>query len=85
MKRITITIAVVIVALLACKKEGSQKCYWSAIKNGQPIYAWHNNKPSTDQIKKVQDTCSCTITLDEHCYPCSMTVTDPGGNDVSCQ
>lgn len=85
MKRITITIAVVIITLLACKKETKQKCFWTANKGNLPIYSWQHNKPSNDQVQKVLDTCSCSVTLEEHCFPCSQDVTDWGGNDVSCQ
>lgn len=85
MKRITITIAIVILALIACKKETKQKCYWAAYSGSRLIDVWQHNKPSNDQIQKIKDTCSCSVNVEEHCFSCGQNVTDPGGNDVSCQ
>jgi hypothetical protein len=85
MKKNTITLVVLIAFAIACKKDSNkQKCYWSANSGSRVVNAWHN-KPSSDQVKKAQDSCSCQITVEEHCFPCNMTVTDPGGTDVECR
>lgn len=80
MKRIPITIAIVILALFACKKK-TEYCYWLGKSGTRLVYVWETNKPSTDQIQKVQDTCFCTLSLEHYCQPCK---TDAGGNDYDC-
>jgi hypothetical protein len=82
MKKFTITIAIITLAVIACKKK-SEYCYYEAMKGNSPIYIWEYNKPSSDQVQKVQDTCSCAVTIKETCLPCK-TRTDAGGNDIGC-
>jgi hypothetical protein len=85
MKKFTITIVITAIIIFACKKETKQKCYWAAYNGTHLIDAWQHSKPSNDQIQRIKDTCNCSINLEEHCFPCSENVTDPGGNDISCQ
>ena len=80
MKRITITIAFVAIAAFSCKKK-TKYCYWLGNSGTRLVYVWENSKPTADQIKKVTDTCSCTITLQEKCSSCK---TDGSGNDFDC-
>ena len=86
MKKITITLAIIIVAVIACKKEKNEgkKCVWNVIFNNQVAYEWLD-KPTADQVKKIEDSCSCTIKVNEACFNCNTTVTTAGGIDVKCK
>lgn len=70
----------------ACKKEKStgQKCVWNVILNNKVAYEWLD-KPTADQVKKIEDSCSCTIKVNEVCFNCNATVTTAGGIDVPCK
>jgi hypothetical protein len=83
MKKLTIAIAVVTLAAFACKKKSDKYCYYEAMKGTRSIYTWEYNKPSNDQVQKVQDTCYCTVTVKETCLPCKPR-TDANGNDIPC-
>jgi hypothetical protein len=84
MKSITIATAILFFTTIACKKEKGQKCYWDILLNNQARYNWLD-KPTSDQIKKIQDTCSCTVTVNETCVSCDINVTTQGGLDVPCR
>lgn len=86
MKKFTIAIAFLIVAV-ACKKEKRQGCYYEAVKDGAangtpPVFVWRRNRPSNDQVQRVQDSCICVVSIRETCLPCDAGYTDPGGFDV---
>jgi hypothetical protein len=86
MKKIIITIAVTVVAI-ACKKDKDQpgqKCVWNVIFNDKVAYEWLS-KPTADQVKKIEDSCACTITVNEVCFSCNTTVTTSTGIDVQCK
>lgn len=82
----TITIAIIAFAIVACKKndDSKHKCYWAANKGNLPIQTWLK-KPSDDQFKKVKDSCACIVTLEEYCYSCDLQVSTPGGEELICQ
>lgn len=87
MKSLTITLAVLFLTVSACKKdknESGQKCSWNVIINDRVAYEWLE-KPSLAQIKTIENSCSCTITVNEICFPCSASVTTAGGIDVPCR
>jgi hypothetical protein len=83
MKKITITIVVLIIAI-ACKKKSDTYCYYEAMKGGTTIHTWIVFRPSNDEIQKVQDTCRCVVTIKESCVPCTGVVTDQGGTAIAC-
>lgn len=85
MKLLTITLS--FLALFAsCKKEKheGQKCVWNVIINNQVAYEWLE-RPSVDQIKTIEASCSCTIKVNEVCFSCNASVTTSGGLDVPCK
>lgn len=86
MKHLTITLTFLALTAIACKKEkhAGQKCVWNVIFNDRSVYEWLD-KPSSDQIKKIEDSCSCTFTVNEVCFSCNTSVTTAGGIDVQCK
>jgi hypothetical protein len=84
MKRLIITIAVVIITVIACKKDKGRKCYWDIVINNQ-IKDSRIDKPAPDQLRKIEDTCSCVVSVKENCFSCDITVTTQGGFDVPCR
>jgi hypothetical protein len=87
MKSLTITLAVIFLTATACKKdknESGQKCSWNVILNNRVVYEWLD-KPSSTQVKKIEDSCSCVVTVNEVCFSCNASVTTAGGIDVPCR
>jgi hypothetical protein len=80
MKKITITAALLVFAVIACKKN-SEHCDWFGMKGSRLVYVWQNSEPSKEQIQKVQDTCFCILVLEKHCGRCK---TDSAGNVFDC-
>jgi hypothetical protein len=85
MKHLTITLSLLAI-FTACKKEKheGQKCVWNVIINNQVAYEWLE-KPSADQIKIIEASCSCTIKVNEVCFSCNATVTTASGVNVECK
>lgn len=83
MKRITITIAVVILTIIACKKKSGQYCWNQAIYNGTVVYEWDNNTPPSNKVQKYEDSCHCKTTTSVKCIPCEN-ATDINGNSFNC-
>jgi hypothetical protein len=84
MNKFIITIIFLSTSIFACKKKQDTYCYYEAMKGSNSIYVWVVYKPTNDQIKKVQDSCACTVTIKESCVPCNGTITDQGGTDIAC-
>jgi hypothetical protein len=84
MKKLNIILFAIILIAIACKKKKDQWCQYQAMNGPNPIYAWDVNRPSNDQIKKVEDTCKCTVSIMEICQPCTGQVTDAAGNPIAC-
>jgi len=84
MKYLTITLIFLVSTTFACKKKTDTYCYYEAMKGSASIYTWVVFKPTNDQIKKVQDSCTCTVTIKESCVSCNGRVTDASGNTIAC-
>lgn len=86
MKHLIITLIFFASSAIACKKEkqDGRKCVWNVIFNNQVAYEWLE-KPSSDQIQKIEDSCACTVKVNEVCFSCNTTVTTAGGIDVECK
>lgn len=82
MKKIAITIAIVTLTIIACKKKG-QYCWNEAEYPGVFIYKWDHNSAPSNAIKKFEDSCGCKLKTSVKCVPCETT-TDIHGNDIDC-
>jgi hypothetical protein len=83
---IILAIALMAFTAIACKKEktSGRKCVWNVILNNRVAYEWLE-KPSSDQVKQVEISCSCTVTVNEVCFSCNTSVTTASGIDVQCK
>lgn len=84
MKKIIITVAVIIIVSLACKKHKGQYCWNQAIYNNTVIYEWDANSSASNKVQKFEDSCHCKTTTTINCKPCDGTITDIHGNDINC-
>jgi hypothetical protein len=84
MKHLTITLIILALTAVACKKKTDTYCYYEAMNGSAPVYTWMVYRPTDDQIQKVQDSCRCTVSIKETCVPCNGTITDGSGNDIAC-
>jgi hypothetical protein len=84
MKKLIIAVAFLITATIACKKDKGRKCLWSANINNRAHYIWME-KPSSIEIKRIEDSCACSIAVNESCVSCDVNLTDQGGRDVPCR
>lgn len=77
------TLALATALTIACKKK-SQYCYYTGKEGNRVVYIWEYNRPSSSQIQQVQDTCFCTLSIQETCLPCKPR-TDSSGTDFGCE
>jgi hypothetical protein len=83
MKKLITPLVLVLILAFACKKK-SQYCYYLGKDGNRVVYAWEYNRPSNTQIQQVQDTCFCTLKIEETCLPCKPR-TDSSGTDLGCE
>lgn len=84
MKQLIITLMLLALTAIACKKKKGEYCWNQAIYNGVVIHEWDNNSPASNKVQKFEDSCKCKVTTYSKCVPCDGQHTDINGNDFSC-